>query len=57
MDKNNKILMDETENKRIEKKRKKKLNTWVNIAGSSELCKFGLIFQTYTPVICIPRLN
>jgi hypothetical protein len=51
MDKNNKILVDETENKRIEKKRKKKQ------VGPSELCKFRLIFQTYNPVICILGLN
>jgi hypothetical protein len=43
--------------KELKKKKKKKLNTWVNIASPSELCKFGLIFQTYTPVICIPGLN
>ena len=43
--------MDETENKRIEKEEKKKK------ASLSELCKFGLIFQTYNPINCIPGLN
>jgi hypothetical protein len=45
------MLVDETENKKIEKKEKNKQ------VGSSELCKFGLIFQTYNPVNCIPGLN
>jgi hypothetical protein len=43
--------VNETENKRIEKN---KINKQV---GSSELCKFGLIFQTYNPINYIPRLN